>query len=240
LVTAIRANFNNQIYSNMRNLVKNSENILLTVVTLCAMYFLGSMLVHLFQSVILPHLSLWQDETLRNFSLAGIGAITLKDTKGAEEAKKKAVPFTVSEGLTKNEKPAYILHFAIQSDMYNFLDLGKVAGIKAFRWYSKDVKEGANVSFAVGAMKEAYSEQFINHYHKMTFKNAQELKAQNSEVKAKEREQAKEAKKASKGTAKVGNVGSIIAAKIQAYKDLFAEGTITSEQMLAAIDKLTV
>lgn len=208
--------------------VSKSENMLLTVVTLIAMYFLGHHLVALFQAYILPYLSaIWQDETTGFFAtLPAIAAgVKIKDVKGAENV--KALPFTFEVVQTSTNKDAYKVTFQDNNERNLFLGLARIANILTFNYgFSKDFKTGI-----VGLLVNPVSESFVKGYSNMTANKAMKI----GEQSIKERQEAKEAKKAAKvadkankGTTKVSG-NNAVAAKIQALKDLFAEGLITAD-----------
>ena len=205
-----------------------AENVLLTLVTLIACYFLGHILVSFFQSVILPYLgAIWQDEPTGFLSMAGIGAVTLKDAKGAEKHKDELIqPFTFEIVRTSTNKDAYKVTFQDNNERNLFLGLARIANILTFNYgFSKDFKTGI-----VGLLVNPVSESFVKGYANMTASKAMKI----GEASLAERQKAKEAKKAekeaTKGTKKGSANGvSAVSAKIQALKDLFAEGLISAE-----------
>lgn len=201
--------------------ISKSESVLLTIVTLCAMYFLGHVLVGFFQSFVLPYVSaVWQDENSGFLAtIAPIAAgVKLKDVKEI-----KPLPFTVETKQTSTGKDAYSILFKDNQERNVFLGLCKIANLLTFNYgYDKESKIGK-----IGMLVSSQSEKFVKDYNSMTFGKAQKLGAESLEERAKQKEIKKAEKAANKGTAKVGN--NAVSAKIQALKDLYSEGLITAE-----------
>lgn len=179
-----------------------------------------------------------QVEPFRNFQhvflSTVVAGVTLGSAKGADKVKKQG-PFTISEAETKKGKSALVINF--QNDekgkqaMEHIGDLSLLSGVAFFSWPSKNTDKDNCIT--KGMLNNAASLHILENYEKMNFKNAKELKAENQEAKAKSREAKKTAKSADK------NGASVILAKIQAYKDLHAEGLITVEVMMSKIEALS-
>lgn len=209
----------------MKKLFKTSESALLTLVTLCAMYFLGSFLVYLFKDHVLPLVSLWQDDTTAVFSVfASVipvipAKITLKEVKEI-----KPLPFEVETKQTTTGKNAYALTFKDNQERNIFLGLCRMANILTFNYgFSKDHKTGI-----IGLLQTATSEKFVKDYNSMTANKAIKLGAESLE----ERKAAKEAKKAEKAANKGSkqSSGKGIGEQVAKLDIALERGLITKEE----------
>jgi hypothetical protein len=208
--------------------VSVSEQILLTLVTICCAYFLGHVLIGLFDLLTFNG----KDEITGFFSLATVsGGLILKEVKDI-----KPLPFTFTEDKTKGGKDAYCLIFEDKQKSEDFRDLATIAGLLTFPWYSKGNKEAGTI--AIGILKTAHSSDFIKHYNKATFKTAKEMKVKVMADKAKEREERKATKQATKG--KVVASTNAVSDKINGLKQAFADGILTEAEFKAEYKKLVL